>query len=81
MLPSGEVARQVTGLVEARTRRVENGSSMKRSAVSSGRLRYPRPTWMPPMYSSPAVPIGTELERLVEDVHLGIGDGLPDRNE
>ncbi|CAM3617985.1 hypothetical protein COSO111634_20825 [Corallococcus soli] len=32
---------------------------MKRSAVSSGRPRYPRPTCTPPMNSSPGTPWGT----------------------
>ena len=32
---------------------------MKRSAVSSGRRKYPRVTPAPPMYNSPATPTGT----------------------
>lgn len=36
-----------------------NGSATKRSAVSSGRCRYPRATPRPPMCSSPRVPRGT----------------------
>ncbi len=39
----------------------ESGSGTKRSAVSSGRFRYPRATAGPPTYSSPATPTGTGL--------------------
>ena len=35
----GEPSRQITGAIQARTGRSENGSGTKRSAVSSGRLR------------------------------------------
>ncbi|KGW37801.1 hypothetical protein Y602_6260 [Burkholderia pseudomallei MSHR733] len=35
-----------------------NGSSMNRSRVSSGRFKYPLATCTPPIYNSPATPIG-----------------------
>src|SRR5271157_791150 len=39
------------------------GSRINRSAVSSGRYRYPRATPAPPINSSPVTPIGTGRKR------------------
>src|SRR6476646_12170253 len=36
-----------------------NGSGTNRSAVSSGRFRYPRAAPAPPTYNSPTTPTGT----------------------
>ena len=56
-----------------------NGWRTKRSAVSSGRSRYPRARPAPPMWSSPAHADGHELQRLVEHVQRRVSDRPAER--
>ena len=53
-----------------------NGSATNRSAVRSVRPAYPRASWMPPRYRSPA-PRRHHLHQPVEDDGGGVGDGRP----
>ncbi len=55
----------------------EKGSAMNRSAVSSGRLRYPRASPAPPISSSPGTPIGAGTPRRSRMYRLVLPIGRP----
>ena len=59
MLPSARQRHRSPVLYMRAVSSPPNGSGVNRSAVSSGRFKYPRATPSPAMKSSPATPMGT----------------------
>ena len=80
MPPVRQPPHQVPRPVQPPPGSAPNGSGTNRSAVSSGRPRYPRASPSPPMYSSPATPTGTGPIPSSSTYTARVRDRPPDRH-